>query len=165
MNIKKITFMALLTTIALVIFTIEAQIPNPFYLSGIKLGLANIVTVYAMFALGPMPTLMILVSRIFLGSLLSGQVMTLLYSAAGGFLCYLSMLIMRKIVNERQIWVCSIVGSICHNIGQITVAILITRTPRLLIYLPILLVSGIVAGIFTGLCAQYIVHRLPPKQF
>lgn len=161
MKAKKITYMALLTAIALIIFVIEAQIPNPIPIQGVKLGLANIVTVYSMFVLGPAPTLLILVSRVFLGSVFSGQMMTFAYSMAGGLLCYLSMLIMRKLVGRNQIWVCSAVGAVFHNIGQIIVAILITATPGLIAYLPILLVSGILAGIFTGLCAQYVVRRLP----
>ena len=69
------------------------------------------------------------------------------------------MLLLRRIVSERQIWVCSILGAIAHNIGQITMAILITRTPALICYLPLLMVSGIIAGTFTGLCAQFVVNR------
>ncbi len=161
MRLKKVTTMALLTAIALIIFIVEAQIPALVPIPGVKLGLANIITVYSMFVLGPAPTLMILVARVLLGSLFSGQVMALFYSMAGGLLCYASMLVMRKLVRPKQIWVCSVVGAIFHNIGQILVAVLITRTPGLLIYFPVLLVSGILAGLFTGLCAQFIVERLP----
>ena len=161
MKVQKLVYMALLTAIALIIFTIEAQIPNPAPIPGVKLGLANIVTVYAMFALGPLPTLMILLCRVFLGSVFSGQMTTLFYSLGGGMLCYASMLVMRRLVTLGQIWVCSAVGAVCHNIGQIAVAILITRTPGLVAYLPILLVSGIIAGVFTGFCAQFVVRRLP----
>ena len=161
MKVKKLVLMALLTAMALIIFTVEAQIPNPVPIPGVKLGLANIITVYAMFTLGPVPTLMILICRVFLGSVFAGQMMTLFYSLGGGLLCYGSMLIMRKFVTLRQIWVCSAVGAVFHNIGQILVAILITHTPGLIVYLPLLLVSGIIAGILTGLSAQFIVQRLP----
>ena len=161
MKTRKLVLMALLTATALIIFIVEAQIPNPVPVPGIKLGLANIVTVYAMFTLGPVPTLIILVSRVLLGSIFSGQIVTLFYSLSGGLLCYVSMLLMRKLVSLKQIWACGVVGAIFHNIGQIVVALLITRTPGLVAYLPILMVSGICAGVFTGLCAQFIVHRLP----
>ena len=161
MKVKKLVLMALLTAVALIIFIVEAQIPNPAPILGVKLGLANIVTVYAMFVLGPRPTLMILICRVFLGSVFSGQMMTFLYSMGGGLLCYSSMLIMRKLVTLRQIWVCSVIGAVFHNIGQIIVAILITRTVGLIAYFPLLLVSGIIAGIFTGFCAQFMVQRLP----
>ena len=161
MKVKKLVLMALLTAVALIIFTVEAQIPNPTPIPGVKLGLANIVTVYAMFALGPAPTFMILLCRVFLGSIFAGHMMTVLYSLGGGILCYGAMLIMRRFVTPRQIWVCSVVGAVFHNIGQIIVAILITRTLELIAYLPLLLVSGIIAGVFTGLCAQLILRRLP----
>ena len=161
MNPKKLTLVALLTAMALIIFVVEARIPNPLPIPGVKLGLANIITVYAMFVLGPGPTLMILIVRVVLGSVFSGQMMALFYSLAGGLLCYLSMLVMRRLVTLKQVWVCSVVGAVFHNIGQIIVAILITRTPGIVVYLPVLLVSGILAGTFTGVCAQYVVHRLP----
>lgn len=160
MDIKKLTRMALLTTVALIIFMVEAQIPSPIPIPGIKLGLANIVTVYAMFALSPGQTLAILVCRVFLGSVFSGQLMTLFYSMGGGLLCWLIMLLLRRILSKKQLWVAGVFGAIFHNIGQIIVAILLTRTPGLVAYLPILMVSGILTGAFTGLCAQFLLARL-----
>ncbi len=160
---KRLTRMGLLTALALIIFTVESQIPALVPIPGVKLGLANIITVYAMFCLGPKDTMMILLCRIFLGSVFSGQMMTLFYSLSGGLLCYLVMLPMRKLVTEKQIWVCSVVGAIAHNIGQIIAAICIARTPGLIVYLPVLMISGIIAGTFTGLCAQFVISRLPRK--
>lgn len=160
MSTKRLTRIAMLTAIALTIFIVEAQVPAPFPIPGIKLGLANIVTVYAMFLLGPADTICILLCRIALGSVFSGQLMTLFYSLGGGLLCYTVMLALRKLVTKRQIWVCSIIGAIAHNIGQICVAIWITRTPSILLYLPVLMVSGILAGAFTGLCAQFLSRHM-----
>ncbi len=157
---KKIVRMALLTAVALIIFIVEAQIPVPVPIPGIKLGLANIITVYAMFRLGPKDTLAILLCRVFLGSVFSGQMTTLIYSLAGGLLCYASMLIMRRIVTENQVWVCSVIGAVCHNIGQIAAAMLIAQTAGLIIYLPVLMLSGVIAGLFTGLCAQFLLKRM-----
>jgi heptaprenyl diphosphate synthase len=125
----------------------------------VKLGLANIVTVWAMFALGPGPTAMILLARVILGSLFSGG-MTIFYSLAGGLCCYLVMLVLRKLVTPRQMWVCSALGSVAHNLGQLAVAILVTRTWAVAVYLPVLMLSGILAGSFTGLCAQFLLGRL-----
>ena len=79
MKTKRLTRVAMLTAIALTIFMVEAQIPAPVPVPGVKLGLANIVTVYAMFLLGPTDTFCILLCRIFLGSPFSGQLMTLFY--------------------------------------------------------------------------------------
>ena len=160
MKVKQLLRMAMLTAVALIIFLVEAQIPNPVPIYGVKLGLANIVTVYAVFALGPGPALMILLCRVFLGSVFSGQMMMFLYSLGGGLLCWCAMCVLRRMVTGKQIWVCSVFGAIFHNIGQMAVAVAVTRTPSLLVYLPILLISGIVTGAFTGLAAQLLLDRL-----
>lgn len=159
MKAKQLTLCALLTAIALTIFVAEAQIPPIVPVPGMKLGLANVVTVYAMFALGPGDTLMILLCRIFLGSLFAGG-STFFYSLAGGLLCYLAMLLLRKVLTEKQLWVCGAIGAIFHNIGQMGAAILIARTPQLILYLPVLLITGIAAGAFTGLAAQLLLERV-----
>ena len=79
---RRLTRLALLTAIALTIFLVEAQLPALTAVPGIKLGLANIVTVYAVFTMGPGDALLILCARVFLGAVFSGQMMTLIYSAA-----------------------------------------------------------------------------------
>ena len=160
MKLRQLTTNALLTAIALTIFMIEAQIPAPIPIPGIKLGLANIITVFAMFVFTPKDALLILSVRVFLGSVFSGQISTLLYSAAGGLLCFLAMLLIRKILKDNQLWVASVIGAVFHNIGQILVAILVTGTPSIAVYLPILMVSGIAAGLFTGLCTQVLYFKL-----
>lgn len=160
LNIKRLTTISLLTSMALIIFIIEANFPSLTPVPGIKLGLANIITVYAIFSLGPIDTLLILITRIFLGSIFSGNVSVLLYSFSGGIVCYLAMLVLRKFLTTKQIWICSVIGAISHNVGQISIAILITNTPSLIYYFPILMISAIVSGIFTGLCAQYLTNRL-----
>ena len=160
MKTKRLTQAALLTAIALTIFMVEAQLPTLAPIPGKKLGLANIVTVYAMFLLGPVDTLAILLCRIVLGSLFAGQLMSMLYSLGGGLSCYMVMLLLRKLLTKKQIWVCGIIGAIAHNIGQICVAIGIIRTSALLYYLPLLMVSGILTGCFTGLCAQFLTNRM-----
>ncbi len=165
MNIKRLARAAVLTAVALGIFIVELQLPHLAPIPGVKLGLANIVTVFAMFLLGPGDALAILLARILLGSLFSGQVMALAYSLAGGLLCYLLMLPLRRILTEKQIWVCGALGAAAHNIGQMAVALFVTGTTAILIYLPVLMVSGILAGLFTGLCAQFAVRRLQNGKF
>lgn len=164
MPAKRLTRMAMLTAIALTIFIVELQIPPLVPIPGVKLGLANIVTVYSMFVLGPADTACILFARILLGSFFSGRITALLYSLSGGVLCYLAMLLLHRLLTLRQIWVCSVIGAVFHNIGQITAAILLTGTPQLIAYLPVLMISGILAGLFTGLCAQFAVNRLPQQR-
>ena len=154
MAVRKMMMLAMLAVIALTIFMVEAQIPLPLPIPGIKLGLANIVTVYAVFVWGPGEALLILLTRILLGALFAGQVMSLMYSLAGGALALLVMAGLRRILSQKQIWLAGVLGAMAHNIGQLAVAVLITQTPGLVVYLPFLLIAGALAGCFTGVCAQ-----------
>ena len=97
----RVARLALLTAIALTIFLVEAQLPAA-PIPGVKLGLANIVTVYAVFALGPRDALMVLCARVFLGAVFSGQMMTLLYSGAGGVLCWLALCLLCRTSSGHQ---------------------------------------------------------------
>ena len=160
MRTKRLTRDAMLAGVALIIFTIEAQIPPLTSIPGIKMGLANIITVYAAFAIGPADAAIILATRVLLGSVIAGNMSTLMYSAAGGLLCLAAMLGLRRVLTNSQLWVASVIGAAAHNVGQIAVAIAVTGTPALLAYLPVLLMSGMIAGLFTGLCAQALVKRL-----
>ena len=157
---RRLTRAALLTAIALTIFLAEAQLPPPVPIPGIKLGLANIVTVYAMFVLGPRDTLLILLSRIFLGAVFSGQMMTLFYSLGGGLLAWLVMCLLRPVFHREHLWLCSPVAALFHNLGQLLVAAAIMETWAVLAYLPYLALSGVITGLFTGACAQFLMDRL-----
>ncbi len=160
MNAKKICYMSLLTGIALIIFIVELRIPNLIPIAGVKLGLANIITVYGLYHLRAGETAMILLVRIFLGSVFGGNLSAIIYSLSGGLLCFAGMILLRKILDERYIWLCSIIGAILHNIGQTAAAVAVTRTTAVLVYLPLLMISGCIAGLFTGLCAQFLTARL-----
>ena len=160
MDTKRLTKLALLTAVALILFTVEAQIPAPVPIPGVKLGLANIVTVYAMFRFGPKDTLLVLLARVLLGSAFAGSMMALWFSLGGGLLCWLVMIFLRKILTERQIWVCGVIGGVCHNIGQIAVCILVYQTTAVIAYLPVLMLSGIVTGLFTGWAAYFLIQKL-----
>ena len=160
MNTKDITRMALLTAIALTIFMVEAQLPGLVPVPGIKLGLSNIVTVWAVFTLGPKKASMILAARVFLGAVFSGQMSTILYSGAGGALAIGVTILSRKILTRKQIWVAGVLGAIAHSVGQMAVAIGVTLTPGLVAYLPVMILIGIFTGAFTGFCAQLLTERL-----
>ena len=159
MKTKKITLMALLTAIALTIFMIEAQIPPVVPLPGVKLGLSNIVTVFAVFTLGPGEAASILFCRIFLGSVFAGNFSSILYSASGGALAILVTIGLRKVLTHSQLWIAGCLGAIAHSVGQMGMAVLMTGTPQIIIYLPVLVAISIVTGLFTGLCAQFLVNR------
>lgn len=156
---KKLTVMAMLTAVALTIFVVENQIPAPVPLPGIKLGLSNIVTVFAVFALGSGEAAAILFVRVFLGAVFAGNFSTVLYSGAGGLCAILVTIAVKRILKKNQLWVAGCLGAMAHSIGQMAVAVAVTGTPGLLIYLPALLVCSILTGAFTGLCAQLLVNR------
>lgn len=162
MEVKKLTQLAMLTGVALIIFIVELQIPNPFPIPGIKLGLANIITVYALYNYRAGEVMMIVFTRIFLAAMFSGNMIALLYSLSGSVLCLAGMLILKRIIDEKHIWIASVFGAVLHNIGQIAVAVIIMGF-GVLAYLPFLLVSGCLAGAFTGGCAQMVVRRIRIK--
>ena len=159
MKTKKLTLLALLSAIALTIFMVEAQIPPLLPIPGVKLGLANIVTVFAVFALGAKDGAAVLFVRIFLGAVFAGNFSTIFYSAAGGICAIGVTILLKKILTKKQLWVAGICGAIAHSLGQMAMAITLTATPGLILYLPVMIAISIVTGAFTGLCAQFLVNR------
>ena len=159
MKIRKLTTMAMLCAVALIIFVIEAQIPALVPIPGIKLGLSNIITVFAVFTLGSWEAALILAGRIFLGAVFAGNFSTILYSAAGGALAIAVTILLRKVLTQKQLWVAGVLGAIAHSIGQMTMAITITQTVGLVSYLPVMILCSIVTGLFTGFCAQFLLDR------
>ncbi len=159
MKTKKLAQMGLLCAIALTIFLVEAQIPPLVSVPGVKLGLSNIVTVFAVFYLGAKEGTGILAGRIFLGAVFAGNFSSILYSAAGGALAIAVTILLRKVLKPRQLWVAGALGAMAHSAGQMAAAVLVTGTPAILIYLPVLLGCSVVTGCFTGLCAQILVLR------
>ena len=156
----RVTRLALLTAIALTIFMVEAQLPALTAIPGVKLGLANIVTVYAVFVLGPGDALLVLSGRVFLGAVFSGQMMTLLYSAAGGLLSWCALCGLKKLLTREQIWLASPVAAVCHNLGQLLATAAVMRTWAVMAYLPYLVIAAVAAGLFTGIAAQALIRRL-----
>ena len=160
MKAKKLAELSLLKAVATIIFIIELRIPNIIPIPGIKLGLANIITVYAAYRFSAKDVLLIAVARVFLGSLFGGNFSVIIYSLSGALACLAGMLLLRKIIPLEYVWLCSIIGAILHNTGQMAAAIFITRTPAVLAYYPPLIISGSIAGLFTGLCAMFILKRV-----
>ena len=159
MKTRKLTVMAMLTAIALTIFMVEAQIPALVPIPGVKLGLANIVTVFAVFALGPKEAAAVLFVRIFPGAVFAGNFSTIFYSGAGGACAILVTILLRKILTHKQLWVAGALGAVAHSVGQMAMAVAITGTPGIVVYLPMMIVCSIITGLFTGLCAQLLLNR------
>ena len=154
---KKLVLTAILAAVALGVYVLEAQIPAPIPVPGVKLGLANVVTLTAMALLGRRQALAVLVVRLLLGSMFSGGLSALLYSLAGGLLAYA---VMAALLRALPLWVVSVLAAIAHNLAQLSLAVLVTGTPSLFWYGPALLLAAILTGAFTGLAAQYLTRAL-----
>ena len=159
-KVRRLTELAVLTAVSLIIFIVELQIPNPFPIPGIKLGLANVITVYAVYHYRAHEVAAMVAVRLILGAVFTGNFTALLYSASGAFLCLVGMLILRRFIDEKHLWIASVFGAVLHNTGQMAAALLVTQTIQLFLYYPFLLVSGCLSGAFTGLCAQLITARI-----
>ena len=157
---RKLTLMALLTAIAQTIFVIENQIPTPVPIPGVKLGLANIITLITMKLLGKKEAGAVLLVRILMGAMFAGSPSTLLFSAAGGLLAYLVMCMTVDHFGENQLWIVSALAGLAHNAGQLLACVLVVRTPGVFAYAPILAASGVITGVFTGFAAQYLLKVL-----
>lgn len=159
MKTRKLALLGLLTAIALTIFMVEAQIPALVPVPGVKLGLANIVTVFAVFTLGAREGAAVLFCRVFLGAVFAGNFGTIFYSAAGGACAIAVTIALKRVLKPNQLWVAGSLGAVAHSIGQMAAAVLLTGTPSLLLYLPVMIAISIVTGLFTGLCAQFLRNR------
>ncbi len=162
-NVKKLTLLAVYATIALTIFTAESFLPPLVPLPGVKLGLSNIVTLWLLMHTKARDALWVLLARIVLSSFFAGQMISLLYSLAGGLFCFAAMALLFRVLGSKYIVFISIFGALFHNLGQIVIAICITQLPSMAAYLPVLAISGVATGTFTGLCAFYLKRHLPPK--
>ncbi|MBO5384358.1 MAG: Gx transporter family protein [Ruminococcus sp.] len=164
MKTKRLAELSMLTAVALIIFIIELRIPDILTVPGVKLGLANIITVYAVYRFNAKEVCLVVFTRVILGTVFSANFSAIIYSLAGAVLCLVGMLGVKKIISQRYIWLSSIIGAILHNTGQIVAAILIMRSFAVAVYYPMLIIAGCIAGMFTGICAQLIVSRKLPEK-
>lgn len=164
MKTRHLTLLALYTTIALTIFTAESFLPPLAPIPGIKLGLANIVTLWLLYYADWKSALCMLVMRILLASIIAGQAVSFLYSICGGLLCFLVMAVLFHILKKQHMVFISMIGALFHNLGQILAAIVMLQSFSILAYLPILTLCGLLTGAFTGFCAWFASRRLRHDQ-
>lgn len=150
---KKMVYLGLLATFAIVCGYIETLLPFFFGIPGMKLGLANIVTVIVLYQYGIREAASISLVRILLVGMLFGNPYSITYSLAGGVFSLLIMFLFKQIKFCSVIGV-SIMGGILHNIGQILVAILIIDEFSLVYYLPVLIIFGALTGFLIGIISQ-----------
>ena len=156
---KRLVLLAMLTAVAMILSYVESLLPS-VGIPGVKMGLANIAVIFALFRFGWKEAAALSLVRVVLVSLLFGSVSAMLYSLAGAVLSLAVMALLRRIDRFSTVGV-SVAGGVAHNAGQILMAMLILQTKQLLGYLPVLAVSGIAGGVLTGLTAALLIRRIP----
>lgn len=168
MQPKKLTLCGMLTALAVVLsfverlFPLDAIVPVP----GVKLGLANVVTLFALTRLSARDALVIVLCRVALSSLLMGSVTAFLFSLFGGLLALAVMgLLLRAEGKFCSVLGVSVAGAAAHNIGQIIAAVIWMKTGAVVAYLPWLLVMSVPLGLVTGLTAAVVLAHLQKIDF
>lgn len=157
---KKVARMGVFIALAMIFSYIEVLIPFNFGIPGVKLGIANIVTVTSLYVFSTGEAFGISVIRIVLMGILFGNGMSLLYSLAGGLLSFLAMRLGKK-TNWFSVMGVSVAGGVFHNVGQILAVMLVMKNTMFVAYLPVLFVAGVVTGYLIGLLANKIIELLP----
>lgn len=156
---KKMVILSALVAVAMILSYIESLVPAFVAVPGVKVGLSNIATVFALYALGWPYAIIVSVIRVLLSSLLFGNAVSLIYSLSGAFLALLAMILLKKFNFFSTIGV-SVAGGVCHNAGQIIAACIVMENAAISLYIVPLIVSGTIAGIVIGTVAGIIVERV-----
>lgn len=159
MNTRKLTTLAITVTLAMALSFLESQIPPLVAIPGVKLGLANVAVIFALYRFGVREAAAVSALRVFLVGLLFGSFVSTLYSIVGAILSFAVMLLLRRFKIFSEVGV-SVAGGVCHNIGQIAVACVLLETNVILYYLPFLLLSGTVAGVGVGALSALLIRKL-----
>ncbi|EFU74416.1 MAG: Gx transporter family protein [Leuconostoc mesenteroides] len=165
-RLRKLIFISLLVAQGVIIGLIENMIPYPFgFAPGAKLGLANLITIIALFTMPKKDSFTLIWLRLLLTTLLGGTLSTFLYSMSGALLSYFGMLLVKQLGPKRvSIVGISAVGGFMHNVGQLVTASFIAQSWTVMLYLPILSFLGILSGIAIGIAANYLLQRVETLQ-
>lgn len=155
----KTAYLGMFLALALILSYVEALIPFHFGIPGVKLGLANLITVVMLYCAGAKEAFLISVLRIVLSGFLFGNPFSIIYSLSGGIFSFLAMLLLKK-TQKLQVVPVSVIGGIFHNIGQLAVAAAVVENYNLIYYMPALLVAGFVTGFLIGVLAQEMIVRM-----
>ena len=155
----RIAACGVLTALALIFSYIEFLVPLPIAIPGIKLGLANIVCLVCLYALGEKHAFLINVTRIALAALLFGSVFSALYALAGGVVSFAVMALLKR-TNRFSVCGVSMAGGVFHNLAQLAVAGLLVESAQVFYYFPVLLLSGMATGIGIGILATLILRSI-----
>ena len=156
---KEIALTGVFIALAMILSYLESLVPISFAVPGIKLGLANLVTIVALYKLGLKDTIIISVGRILLSGVLFGNMMVIIYSLAGAFLSILVMVLVKrtKIFSATGVSIC---GAIAHNFGQIIVAVITLENMNIMYYMIVLAIAGAITGAVIGILAGMIIRNI-----
>ena len=157
---KTVARCGLLTALAMVLSYVETLVPLSLAVPGVKLGLANLAVIFALYRIGPGTAALLSLLRVVLVSFTFGNAYSFWYSLAGAALSFAVMWVLRRRNRLGELGV-SVAGGVCHNIAQIAVAAAVLRSAAAVYYLPVLLVSGVLAGLAVGTAAAVLIRRIP----
>ena len=158
MKTKKVAMLGLTIALAMIMSYIEALVPLSFAVPGIKMGLANIVIIFVLYKIGTKEAILVSIIRVILVSLLFSNVMAMAYSIAGAVLSLSVMWLLKKTDKFSFVGV-SIAGGIMHNVGQIIMAVILLGTEQIVLYLPVLIITGTVTGVVIGIVSGLVINR------
>lgn len=161
---KKVAFYGVFAALAILMGYVESLFPPPVPVQGVKLGLANVIVLITLYFMGAKAALGINVIRVVISALLFSGFSGFLYSIAGAGVSFIIMVLAKKIKSSGVIGV-SVLGGVAHNIAQIGVAAAVLNTPGLFYYLPVLIISGVVMGVITGIAARYCLNHIEKSGF
>ena len=156
---NRAAYFGVVTALALIFSYVEMLIPIQFGVPGIKLGLANLLIVIMLYKCGPKEALLLSVVRIVLSGFIFGNMFSIIYSLAGGILS-LAVMAFLKGRGSFSVMGVSIAGGVCHNIGQLAVAMAVVETYRVGYYLPVLLIAGMLTGMLIGIVSNEVLKRI-----
>lgn len=159
MKIRDITLGAMLLAIALTVFVVESRIPVPVPIPGFKIGLSNIITLVTIYLWEKRYAFAVLMLRIIIGAIVCGSGIAVLYSAAGGIVCFAVMGIASLLPLGKLIPAVSMLGAVAHNFAQLGVAAFFLKSTAVFVYLPVLCALGIAAGLFTGIAGGFCIKN------
>lgn len=156
---SRVAYFGVFTALALIFSYIETLIPFQFGIPGVKLGLANLIIVLALYKMGAGEAYLLSVVRVLLTGFLFGNYFSIIYSLAGGLLSLSVMALLRKNDGFSVMGV-SLAGGVFHNIGQLVVAMLVVETFSVIYYVPVLLIAGMLTGLLIGIVSNEMLKRL-----
>lgn len=161
---SRVAYFGVFTALALIFSYVETLIPFNFGIPGVKLGLANLIIVIALYKMKFSDAFLLSVVRVVLSGFIFGNYFSIIYSLAGGILSLCVMAGLKK-TDKFSVMGISMAGGVAHNVGQLIVAMIVVETLSIVAYVPVLLISGLVTGLLIGIVSAEMLKRLVNIRF